>query len=235
MFYFDTGYIIFVLPALVFSLWASARVKGTFNRYNRIRSRRGITGAQAAEMLLRANGINDVRIEPISNSLGDYFDPEKKVVKLSVYNDTSIAGIAVACHEIGHAIQHQQEYKPVKLRMAIVPITNFGARLSWPLIIIGFLLCSMSYRYGGFGYLCLVAGVILFSFCVLFQLVTLPVEFDASRRALASIEELGFLEQDEMPGAEKVLKAAALTYVAALAVSVAQLLRILVLVSGRRD
>ena len=235
MFYFDAGYIIFVLPALAFSLWASARVKGTFNRYNRIRSKRGITGAQAAEMLMRANGINDVRIEPISNSLGDYFDPENKVVKLSVYNDTSIAGIAVACHEIGHAIQHQQEYKPVKLRMAIVPITNFGARLSWPLIIIGFLLCSMSYRYGGFGYLCLVAGVILFSFCVLFQLVTLPVEFDASRRALASIEELGFLDHDEMPGAEKVLKAAALTYVAALAVSVAQLLRILVLISGRRD
>ena len=235
MFYFDTGYIIFVLPALIFSLWASARVKGTFNRYNRIASKRGISGAQAAEMLMRANGISDVRMEPISNSLGDYFDPENKVVKLSVYNDTSIAGIAVACHEIGHAIQHQQGYKPVKLRMAIVPITNFGARLSWPLIIIGFLLCSISYNYGGFGYLCLLAGIILFSFCVIFQLVTLPVEFDASRRALESIEELGFLDQDELPGAKKVLKAAALTYVAALAVSVAQLLRILVLVSGRRD
>ena len=235
MFYFDSGYIIFVLPALIFSLWASARVKGTFNRYNRIRSKRGITGAQAAEMLMRANGINDVRIEPISNSLSDYFDPEKKLVKLSVYNDTSIAGIAVACHEIGHAIQHQQGYKPVKLRTAIVPVTNFGARLSWPLIIIGFLLCSLSYTYGGIGYLCMMAGIILFSFCVIFQLVTLPVEFDASRRALESIEELGFLDSEEMPGAKKVLKAAALTYVAALAVSVAQLLRILVLVSGRRD
>lgn len=235
MFYFDSGYIVFVLPALIFSLWASARVKGTFNRYSRVASKRGITGAQAAEMLMRANGINDVRIEPISNSLGDFFDPEKKVVKLSVYNDTSIAGIAVACHEIGHAIQHQQGYSPVKLRTALVPITNFGARISWPLIFIGFILCSMSYSYGGIGYMMLIAGIILFSTCVLFQLVTLPVEFDASRRALASIESLGFLDQDELPGAKKVLKAAALTYVAALAVSVAQLLRILVLVSGRRD
>lgn len=235
MFYMDSGYIIFILPALIFSLWASARVKGTFKRYSKVASQRGITGAQAAQMLMQANGINDVAIEPISNSLGDYFDPQKKVVKLSVYNDTSIAGIAVACHEIGHAIQHQQGYMPVKLRTALVPITNFGARISWPLIIIGFLLCSMPYAYGGIGYMMLIAGVILFSTCVLFQLVTLPVEFDASRRALESIENLGFLSESELPGARKVLKAAALTYVAALAVSVAQLLRILVLVSGRRD
>lgn len=235
MFYIDPGYILFVMPALIFSLWASARVKGTFKRYSNVASARGITGAQAAQMLMQANGINDVTIEPISNSLGDYFDPQKKVVKLSVYNDTSIAGIAVACHEIGHAIQHQQGYAPVKLRSALVPITNFGARISWPLIIIGFLLCSISYNYGSIGNLMLIAGVILFSTCVLFQLVTLPVEFDASRRALKSIESLGFLSENELPGAKKVLKAAALTYVAALAVSVAQLLRILVLVSGRRD
>lgn len=234
MFYIDTGYIIFVLPALIFSLWASARVKGTFAKYNRIGSKRGITGAQAAEMLMRANGINDVRIEPISNSLGDFFDPEKKLVKLSVYNDTSIAGIAVACHEIGHAIQHAEGYAPVKFRTAIVPITNFGARISWPLIIFGFILCSISYN-SSLGFLMLMAGIIAFTVCVLFQLVTLPVEFDASRRALASIEDLGFLDEEELPGAKKVLKAAALTYVAALAVSVAQLLRILVLVSGRRD
>lgn len=235
MFYFDWSYIVFVLPALIFSMWASGRVKRIFNQYSRYTNARGITGAQAAAALMRAHGITDVDIEPTRGQLSDYYDPDHKVVKLSVYNDTSLAGIGVACHEIGHAIQHQEGYKPVKLRMKLVPITNFGARISWPLIIIGFILCSMSYQYGEIGYMCLMAGVILFSFCVLFQLVTLPVEFDASKRALKGIEELGLLTEQELPAAKKVLKAAALTYVAALAVSVAQLLRILVLVNGRRD
>lgn len=235
MFYMDWSYFIFVMPAILFSLWASGRVKRIFNQYSRYSNSRGITGAQAAAALMKAHGINDVDIQPTRGKLSDYYDPDNKVVKLSVYDDTSLAAIGVACHEIGHAIQHQEGYKPVRLRMKLVPITNFGARISWPLIIIGFLLCSMSYEYGAIGYMCLMAGVILFSFCVLFQLVTLPVEFDASRRALKGIEELGLLTDEEMPAAKKVLKAAALTYVAALAVSVAQLLRILVLISGRRD
>lgn len=236
MFYMDWSYIIFVMPALIFSLWASGRVKRIFKQYSRYTNSRGITGAQAAQMLMSAHGINDVNIEPTRGALSDYYDPDHKLVKLSVYDDTSLAGIGVACHEIGHAIQHQEGYKPVRLRMKLVPITNFGARISWPLIIIGFLLCSMSYSYGAIGYTCMMAGVILFSFCVLFQLVTLPVEFDASRRAIKGIKELGILTEAELPAAEKVLKAAALTYVAALAVSVAQLLRILVIISGsRRD
>lgn len=235
MFYMDWSYFIFVMPAILFSLWASGRVKRIFNQYSRYSNSRGITGAQAAAALLKSHGINDVDIQPTRGKLSDYYDPDNKVVKLSVYDDTSLAAIGVACHEIGHAIQHQEGYKPVRLRMKLVPITNFGARISWPLIIIGFLLCSMSYEYGAIGYMCLMAGVILFSFCVLFQLVTLPVEYDASRRALKGIEELGLLTDEEIPAAKKVLKAAALTYVAALAVSVAQLLRILVLISGRRD
>lgn len=233
-FYPDITYIIFVMPALIFSLWASARVKRVFNKYSRYTNSRGITGAQAAQALLIANGINDVTLEPTNGKLSDYYDPTKKLVKLSVYNDTSIAAIGVACHEIGHAIQHKEGYKPVKIRTAIVPITNFGARLSWPLLIIGFILCSMSYQYSGVGFIMLMAGVILFSTCVLFQLVTLPVEFDASRRALKGIEEMGLLNGAELEGASKVLKAAALTYVAALAVSVAQFLRILLLVLGNR-
>lgn len=233
--YIDWAYIVFVAPAIIFSLWASGRVKRIFNMYSRYGNSRGITGAQAAAALMRAHGIDDVSIEPTRGALSDYYDPEHKLVKLSVYDDTSLAGIGVACHEIGHAIQHQEGYKPVVFRMKLVPITNFGARLSWPLIIIGLILSSMSYEYGAIGYTCMIAGLILFSFCVLFQLVTLPVEFDASRRALKGIEELGLLTDQELPAVKKVLKAAALTYVAALAVSIAQLLRILVLISGRRD
>lgn len=234
MFYMDWTYIYMVLPALIFSLWASARVKNVFNKYNRITNSKGITGAQAADILLRANGINDVTISPIAGSLSDYYNPQTKEVRLSVYGSTSIAAIGVACHEIGHAIQHAEGYKPVKIRTAIVPITNFGARLSWPLIIIGFIICSMSY-YSSIGILLLYSGIILFSFCVIFQLVTLPVEFDASKRALKGIKEIGLLDDEELDGASKVLRAAALTYLAALAVSVAQFLRILILFSGRRD
>ena len=226
----DWSYFIIVGPALIFSLWASSRVKSTFARYSRIRSSRGLTGAQAAQLLLRANNINDVRIEAIGGSLSDYYDPTKKVVKLSVYNDTSVAGIGVACHEIGHAIQHAEGYAPVKIRSAIIPITNFGARISVPLIILGLVLSTGSYYWYNLVY----AGIICFSLSAVFQLITLPVEFDASKRAVAAIERLGLLTDQELYGAEKVLKAAALTYVAALAVSLAQIFRMLLLFGNRR-
>lgn len=234
MYYFDTTYIILVMPAIIFSLWASARVKSTFKKYSRVLSSRGITGAEAAAALLRANDIDDVSIEPISGQLSDHYDPKSKVARLSVYNDTSVAAIGVACHEIGHAIQHNRGYAPLQFRNLIVPITNFGARLSWPLIIVGLILSTASQNYGY--YSLVYAGILCFSLCVFFQLVTLPVEFNASRRAIKGIKEIGLLDGHELVGAEKVLKAAALTYVAAMAVSLAQLLRMLIIFGGgRRD
>lgn len=230
MYYFDWTYLIIVGPFLILSLWAGAHVKRVFAKYSQVPSARRISGAQAAEIMLRAHGIRDVRIEQIGNSLGDYYDPMKKVTRLSVYNDTSIAGIGIACHEIGHAIQHAEGYTPVKIRSAIIPITNFGSKLSIPLIIIGFLLTSVSLAFYNVVY----AGILCFGLCVVFQLVTLPVEFNASRRAIAGIRDLGLLTDDEIKGASKVLRAAALTYVAALAVSLAQLFRLLLIFGGNR-
>ena len=232
MFYFDWTYLVLVMPCIIFSLWASAKVKSAFNKYSRIRNSRGITGAQAAQALLHAHGISDVRLETTSRALSDFYDPTKKVVKLSGYNDASIASVCVACHEVGHAIQHAENYFPVKLRAAIVPITNFGSSLSIPLIILGIIMSYSSYYWYNLVYI----GIALFGLCVVFQLVTLPVEFNASRRALQGIEELGLLNDVEEVGARKVLKAAALTYVASLAVSLAQLLRlVLIFGGGRRD
>lgn len=231
MYYFDWTYVILVMPAFLFSVWASGQVKSAFARYSRVRNSRGITGAQAAQALLEAHGINDVRIEQTRGQLTDFYDPTKKLVKLSVYNDTSIAAVGVACHEIGHAIQHAENYFPVKLRAAIVPITNFGSRMSIPLILIGLIMSYSAYYWYNLVYL----GIAMFGLCVVFQLVTLPVEFNASRRALQGIQELGLLGPEEEKGAKKVLKAAALTYVAALAISLAQLFRLLLLFGGRRD
>ena len=232
MFYFDWTYLYIVGPALLLSLWASARVKSTFAKYSRVLSSKRITGAQAAAIMLKANGINDVSIDAVGGTLSDYYDPGKKRVKLSVYNDTSVAGIGVACHEIGHAIQHAQNYFPVRLRAAIVPITNFGARICVPLILLGLILSSLSYTWYSLVYI----GIMCFALSAVFQLVTLPVEFDASRRALKGIKELGILTTEEEKGAAKVLRAAALTYVAALAVALTQLFRlILIFGGGRRD
>lgn len=232
MFYFDWTYLYIVGPALLLSLWASARVKSTFAKYSRVLSSKRITGAQAAEIMLKANGINDVSIDAVGGTLSDYYDPSKKRVRLSVYNDTSVAGIGVACHEIGHAIQHAQNYFPVRLRAAIVPITNFGARICVPLILLGLILSSLSYTWYSLVYI----GILCFALSAVFQLVTLPVEFDASRRALKGIKELGILTTEEEKGAAKVLRAAALTYVAALAVALTQLFRlILIFGGGRRD
>lgn len=234
---FDWTYVYLVLPCLILSLWASARVNMTFKRYSRQFSSRGITGADAAQRVLRANGVGNVRIERIGGNLTDHYDPTTNVIRLSddVYGSTSTAAIGVACHEAGHAVQYAQGYAPIKLRAAIIPVTNFGSKLAMPLILLGILFSSL----GNTSEFFINLGIACFGLSVLFQLVTLPVEFNASRRALAAIEQNGILTDDELAGARKTLRAAAMTYVAATATALAQLLRLLILFGGnnrrRRD
>lgn len=227
----DWTYVYLVLPCLILSLWASAHVNSTFRRYSRQLSRRGITGADAAARVLAANGVRGVRIEHISGNLNDHYDPRTNVIRLSdnVYSSTSTAAIGVACHEAGHAVQYAQQYAPIKLRAAIIPVTNFGSKMAMPLILIGLLFSFMGSMSNFFIYL----GIACFGLSLVFQLVTLPVEFNASRRALAAIEENGLLTPEEQAGARKTLTAAALTYVAATAAALAQLVRLLVLFGGR--
>jgi hypothetical protein len=233
--YFDWTYFVLVLPAMLFALWASAKVNSTYNKYSNQRSRRGITGAEAARRVLDANGLSNIRIERISGELTDHFDPQANVIRLSdsVYGNASTAAIGVACHEAGHAIQHAVGYKPIKIRTAIVPVTNLGSKLAMPLIIIGILLSAVSYAFSIVAYV----GLACFALSTIFQIVTLPTEFNASRRAMQAIEGMGILYDDELKGARKTLTAAALTYVAALAVSLGQLLRFLLIISSnsRRD
>ena len=229
---FDMTYLIFVLPCLILSLWASANVNSTFKKYANQLSYRRITGAQAAQRVLSANGVSGVRIERISGNLTDHFDPKTNVIRLSdsVYDATSTAAIGVACHEAGHAVQYAQDYAPIKLRAAIVPITNIGSHLAMPLILLGLLFSFGENLSFGFVY----AGIACFGLSVVFQLVTLPVEFNASRRAMEAIASGNILTEEEQRGARKTLTAAALTYVAATAVALAQLLRLLVIFGGRR-
>ena len=229
---FDWTYVYLVLPCLILSLWASARVNSTFKRYSRQFSSRCITGADAAQRVLRANGIGNVRIERIGGNLTDHYDPTTNVIRLSddVYGSTSTAAIGVACHEAGHAVQYAQGYAPIKLRAAIIPVTNFGSKLAMPLILLGILFSSLGNTSDFFINL----GIACFGLSVLFQLVTLPVEFNASHRALAAIEQNGILTDDELAGARKTLSAAAMTYVAATAAALAQLLRLLVLFGNNR-
>ena len=228
----DYLYLILVLPAVIFSLWASIRVNTTFKKYSKIRSMRGITGAEAARRVLDANGLQHIRIELIPGNLTDHYDPRSDVIRLSesVYGNTSVAAVGVACHEAGHAVQHAENYAPVKIRAAIIPVTNIGSRLAIPLIILGILLNSLASapEFLVIAYI----GVACYGLCTLFQLVTLPTEFDASRRALRCIESYGILGSEEIGGARRVLTAAAMTYVAALAVSLMQLLRLFLMVSG---
>lgn len=227
-FYFDTTYIL-ILIGVALSLMASARLKSTYAKYSRVRSLTGMTGAQAAQRLLHAEGIYDVRIERISGNLTDHYSPKEKVLRLSdsVYSSTSVAAIGVAAHECGHAVQHKEGYVPLKLRGSLVPVVNIGAQISWPLIFIGIIFSSAGFLVQ--------LGIILFSLTVLFQLVTLPVEFNASSRALAALKRHNILYAEEAKGTGKVLKAAALTYVAAAAASILQLLRLLLLFGGRRN
>lgn len=224
---FDRTYILLIIGMLL-SLAASAKLKSTFAKYRRIRSASGLTGAEAAARILRAAGITDVQIRAIPGSLTDHYDPRTKTVSLSqdIYGQTSLAAVGVAAHECGHAIQHAVHYTPLEMRCAIVPVANLGSSLSWPLFLIGLLAGIRPLT---------TAGIVLFSLAVLFQLVTLPVELNASSRALRMLEGTGILGVSEVKGARKVLTAAALTYVAALAASILQLLRLLILAGGRRN
>ena len=228
--YFDPTYFLVLIGVLI-CLAASAKMKSTFNRYSRVRSHSGMTGRQAAEEILRRAGIYDVRIEHISGSLTDHYDPRSKVLRLSdtVYNQTSVAAMGVAAHECGHAIQHQTGYVPLSIRGALVPVVNLGSTIAWPLIIIGMFINSRS------SLLFINLGILAFSLAVLFQIVTLPVEFNASGRAIKILGESGMLYPEEVSATRKVLKAAALTYVAGAASAILQLLRILILTGNRRD
>ena len=223
---FDWTYLLLVIGMLL-SLAASAKVKSTFAAYKRVRSASGLTGAMAAQKILYAAGITDVQITRVSGSLTDHYDPRNKTLALSdeVYGSTSLAAVGVAAHECGHAIQHDTGYAPLEFRSAIVPVANIGAQLSWPLFVAGLIFSIQPL---------LTLGIILFSLAVLFQLVTLPVEINASSRALNNLQSLGILGQNEIRGARKVLSAAALTYVAALASSILQLLQLVILAGGRR-
>ena len=225
-FYWDSTYILVLIGAVI-SMIASANVRSTFSRYSKPSYSARMTGRDVAERMLRSAGINDVRIEQIHGNLSDHYSPAEKVLRLSegVYNSTSVAAIGVAAHECGHAIQHKEGYAPLKLRSASVPVANFGSWLSLPLVILGLVL-----GYSGLARV----GVFLFTFVVIFQLITLPVEFNASRRAMAALESDGILAGEDLEGAGKVLKAAALTYVAALFSAVLQLLRLLLLTRGNR-
>ncbi len=228
-YYFDPTWILVIIGA-VLSMAASARVNSTFNKYSKVRSMTGMTGAEAAKRLLNSQGIYDVTVRSVRGQLTDHYDPRTKTVNLSesVYDSTSVAAIGVAAHECGHAMQDNVGYVPLRLRGAIVPVANIGSQAAFPLIILGVIL-------GGLGSPLVNIGLILFSLAVLFQLVTLPVEFNASKRAVTLLGEVGILGGQEVDQTRKVLGAAALTYVAALAASVLQLLRLILLFGGRRD
>ena len=223
--YYISG--IIILPVFIFAIICQAKVKSNFRKYSRVMSRSGITGADAAWRLLQLNGISDVKIQRVGGTLTDYYDPSRKVICLSsdVFDSKSIAAIGVACHEAGHAVQHANSYFPLKIRNFVIPATKIGSAFGVPLCLIGMFINSTTIAY---------VGVALYAFVALFQLVTLPVEFNASSRALSTISEYGFLDSEEYKGAKKVLSAAALTYVAALASAIATILRLLLVISGGR-
>lgn len=223
--YYLTGYI--MIPVFIFALICQFKVKSNFNKYNKVISKTGMTGADAAYRLLQLNGITDVKIKRISGTLSDHYNPQTKEICLSesVFNSRSIAAIGIACHEAGHACQHAQEYFPIKIRNAVIPATRIGSVLGVPLCIIGLMINAEPLAY---------IGIILYALVAFFQLITLPVEFNASKRALETISNNGFLDDVEYKGAKKVLTAAALTYVAALASALASLLRLFIIVNGGR-
>lgn len=222
--------IILVVIGAVLSMWASGRVQSTFKKYSSVRSATGMTGAEAAKRLLNSQGIYDVTVQSVAGQLTDHYDPRNKTVNLSesVYQSASVAAIGVAAHECGHAIQDNVGYSPLKLRAAFVPIANLGSKLSWPLILIGLMI-------GGMGSTMISIGIWMFVLAVLFQIITLPVEFNASSRAVKLLDENGILHGEEVNQTRQVLGAAALTYVAAAAASILQLLRLVILFGGRRD
>lgn len=225
--YLDSYYLIFVLPAMLLAFWAQHKVNSTYQKFSKITNHRGITGAEVAVKILNLHGVYNVRVEHISGMLTDHFDPRTNVIRLSdgVYSGTSVAALGVAAHETGHALQHAKGYLPIKVRNAIVPVASLGSNLAVPLAILGLILAMP---------VLVDAGIILFTAVVAFQFVTLPVEFNASRRAISVLDSQGILHGEELTGAKKVLGAAALTYVAAAAVALGNLLRLLAL-RGRRD
>ena len=231
----DWTYLILVLPCMIFAMIASSNVNSTFKKYSTQHSLRRITGAEAARRVLQHNGVTGVRIERVSGKLTDHYDPKTNVIRLSdsVYDSTSTAAIGVAAHEAGHAVQYARDYAPIKLRAAIIPLTNFGSKLAMPLILLGILLAA----FGGFSTLLVDLGIAAFGLSFVFQLITLPVEFNASRRAIQTIDDAQLLTPEEQRGARKTLRAAAMTYVAAMAVALAQLIRLIMIFgnSRRRD
>ncbi|MDL2273665.1 zinc metallopeptidase [Oscillospiraceae bacterium OttesenSCG-928-G22] len=226
-FFIDYLYIILVVPALVFAMIAQARVNSAFRKYARVPTRRNITGAQAAEAILRQNGISHIRVERIAGNLSDHYSPKENVIRLSegVFDSTSVAAVGIASHEAGHAVQYAEHYGPIRVRNAIIPVCNIGSSLAIPLILIGWVLSVPVLA---------TVGIAFFLLAVVFQLITLPVEYNASNRAMDAMEGQRLLYEDELPQAKKVLSAAALTYVASLLVSLAQLARLLLLNRGRR-
>ena len=230
--FIDWTYIVLVLPAVIFAMICSARVQSTFKKYSSVPTASGMTGAQAAQAVLDANGVTGVRIEHVPGNLTDHYDPRTNVIRLSdnVINGTSAAAVGVAAHEAGHAVQHAVGYFPIKIRNAIIPITNIGSKLAIPLFLIGLVLTYYGQQYVWIAY----AGLICYAACLLFQLVTLPTEFNASSRALAAIRSSGRVDAQEVSASKKVLSAAAMTYVASLAVTLMTFLRLLVLLSGAR-
>lgn len=227
-FYFDYYYLILVVPALLLAIWAQVQVKTTYRKYSRVPNSRGMTGAYVAQAVLNFYGITDVRIERVSGNLTDHYDPRSKVIRLSdgVYNSSTVAAIGIACHEAGHAAQHAENYAPIKIRNAIIPVCNIGSTIGIPLALIGWIFSFSILIYVGLG---------LYAAVFIFQVATLPVEFNASRRAIKVIDETQLLRDDEIGGAKKVLAAAAMTYVASMMVSLANLLRLLLRFSNRRD
>ena len=230
---FDFTYVLLVLPCMLLALWASANVNSTFKKYSGQFSSRGITGAEAARRVLSANGVTGVRIESVPGNLTDHYDPKSNVIRLSqnVFSSSSTAAIGVACHEAGHAVQYAKSYGPIKIRAAIIPITNIGSKLAMPLILLGLALSFLE----GMSYAFVYLGIACFGLSLVFQLVTLPVEFNASRRAMVAIQQGDILTKEEQAGARKTLRAAAMTYVAATAVALAQLVRLLLIFGRRRD
>ena len=228
-YYFDYSYFLFMLPALILSLYAQIKVNSTFAKYSKIKNSNGLTGSEAAYKVLTQNGVTNVAVEHISGNLSDHFDPQTNIIRLSdsVYSSNSVAAVGVAAHEAGHAVQYANNYAPMKFRRVLVPITNIGSTLSIPLIFIGLLL-PIQYDF------IVNIGIALFSFAVLFQLVTLPVEFDASRRAIATLEQSGTLYDEELIGAKKVLSAAAMTYLAPTFSAVMSLFRLILIAGNRR-
>ncbi|MGI6317148.1 MAG: zinc metallopeptidase [Firmicutes bacterium] len=225
MWFFDTGMIIFVIPAMIFAMYAQSKVRSAYGRYSRVHSSSSMTGAQVARTLLNQAGLEEVKVVQTQGQLTDHYDPRQKVVRLSpqVYGDSSLAALGIAAHEVGHAIQHDTDYLPLGIRNSIVPLASLGSRAAFPLFFIGFI-------FSGSGLEILMdIGIAVFLFAVLFQAITLPVEFNASNRAIAILEGGGYLNSQELNGAKQVLSAAALTYVAALAVAFAQLFRLLLL------